>query len=207
MSPMPSTIYWVIDMYINWRLREIDIKIVYYGPPCSGKTTNLEQIHDRMAGRNKDKLVSLKTQEDRTLFFDFLPLEIGEYNGLKPRLNLYTVPGQSIYVSTRHLVLEEVDGIVFVADSQHGQLYENIQAMQEMRGHLDALGYHQKTVPLVLQFNKRDLPGISPISMLRQQLAPSNGTPYCEAVATEGMGVISTLKQIVTLVFKRVSAT
>ena len=207
MSPMPSTSYLVIDMYINWRLREIDIKIVYYGPPCSGKTTNLEQIYDRMAGRKKNKLVSLKTQEDRTLFFDFLPLEIGEYNGLKPRLNLYTVPGQSIYVSTRHLVLEDVDGIVFVADSQHGQLYENIQAMQEMRGHLDALGYQPKIVPLVLQFNKRDLPGISPISMLHQELAQSNGTPYCEAVATQGIGVISTLKQIVTLVFKMMSDT
>ena len=194
-------------MYINWRLREIDIKIVYYGPPCSGKTTNLEQIYDRMAGRKKNKLVSLKTQEDRTLFFDFLPLEIGEYNGLKPRLNLYTVPGQSMYISTRHLVLEEVDGIVFVADSQHGKLYENVRAMQEMREHLNALGYHPTTVPLVLQFNKRDLPEISPVSMLRQQLAQSNGTLYSEAVATQGIGVISTLKQIVTLVFKRVSDT
>ena len=160
-----------------------------------------------MVGRNKNKLVSLKTQEDRTLFFDFLPLEIGEYNGLKPRLNLYTVPGQSMYISTRHLVLEEVDGIVFVADSQHGKLYENIRAMQEMREHLNALGYHPTTVPLVLQFNKRDLPEISPVSMLRQQLAQSNGTLYSEAVATQGIGVISTLKQIVTLVFKRVSDT
>jgi signal recognition particle receptor subunit beta len=191
-------------MYINWKLREVDIKIVYYGPPCSGKTTNLEQIHHRIAGKLKSTLISLKTYEDRTLFFDFLPLEIGECKGLKPRLNLYTVPGQSIYVSTRRLVLEEVDGIVFVANSQHSQLYENIQAMQEMREHLNALGYHPKTIPLILQFNKRDLPNLSSVAVMNQHLAPSNGTPYCEAVAIQGIGVIATLKQIINLVLAKV---
>jgi signal recognition particle receptor subunit beta len=191
-------------MYVNWRLREIDIKIVYYGPPCSGKTTNLEQIHARVPVRNQSKLVSLKTHEDRTLFFDFLPLEIGECKGLKPRLNLYTVPGQSMYVSTRHLVLEEVDGIVFVADSQHDQLDENIRAMQEMKEHLYTLGYHATAIPLVLQFNKRDLLCTSSVAMLHEHLAQSNGTPYCEAVAIQGIGVITTLKQIVNLVLTKV---
>jgi len=192
-------------MYINWRFREIDIKIVYYGPPCSGKTTNLEQIHSSMTTQSQSKLVSLKTHEDRTLFFDFLPLELGDCNGLKPRLNLYTVPGQSMYASTRHLVLEDVDVIVFVADSRHDLLDENIQAMHEMKEHLNTLGYHAKAIPLVLQFNKRDLPYISSVAVLHQHLAQSNGTPYCEAVATQGMGVISTLKQIVTIVLKTAS--
>ena len=203
-SEGPSTICSMIEMYINWKLREIDIKIVYYGPPCSGKTTNLEKIHARMPVRNQSKLVSLKTHEDRTLFFDFLPLEIGECKGLKPRFNLYTVPGQSMYISTRHLVLEEVDGIVFVADSQHDQLCENIRAMQEMKGHLNALGYHPGTIPLVLQFNKRDLPDLSSVEKLHQNLAQSNGTPYCEAVAIQGIGVISTLKEIINLVLSKV---
>lgn len=189
-------------MYINWRLREIDIKIVYYGPPCSGKTTNLEQIHAKLAGQ-QSKLISLKTQGDRTLLFDFLPLEIGECKGLKPRLNLYTVPGQSIYVSTRRLVLEEVDGIVFVADSQRSRLQENIQAMHEMGRHLRSFGYCPQAIPLVLQFNKRDLPDLSPVATLQQHLAPSNDIPYCEAVATQGIGITATLKQIVNLVLTK----
>ncbi len=191
-------------MYINWKLRELDIKIVYYGPPCSGKTTNLEQIHARVAGKQQAKLVSLKTQGDRTLFFDFLPLEIGECKGLKPRINLYTVPGQSIYTSTRRVVLEEVDGLVFVADSQRSRLYENVQAMHEMKEHLRALGYRPQDVPLVLQFNKRDLSYLSSVTTLQYRLAPSNNIPYFEAAATQGTGIIATLKQIVNLVLAKV---
>ncbi|MCK4452319.1 MAG: GTPase domain-containing protein [Anaerolineae bacterium] len=191
-------------MYINWKLRELDIKIVYYGPPCSGKTTNLEQIHARVAGKQQAKLVSLKTQGDRTLFFDFLPLEIGECKGLKPRINLYTVPGQGIYTSTRRVVLEEVDGLVFVADSQRSRLYENVQAMHEMKEHLRALGYRPQDVPLVLQFNKRDLSYLSSVTTLQYRLAPSNNIPYFEAAATQGTGIIATLKQIVNLVLAKV---
>ena len=191
-------------MYINWKLRELDIKIVYYGPPCSGKTTNLEQIHARVAGKQQAKLVSLKTQGDRTLFFDFLPLEIGECKGLKPRINLYTVPGQSIYTSTRRVVLEEVDGLVFVADSQRSRLYENVQAMHVMKEHLRALGYRPQDVPLVLQFNKRDLSYLSSVTTLQYRLAPSNNIPYFEAAATQGTGIIATLKQIVNLVLAKV---
>jgi len=191
-------------MYINWKLRELDIKIVYYGPPRSGKTTNLEQIHARVAGKQQAKLISLKTQGDRTLFFDFLPLEIGECKGLKPRINLYTVPGQSIYTSTRRVVLEEVDGLVFVADSQRSRLYENVQAMHEMKEHLRALGYRPQDVPLILQFNKQDLPYLSSVTTLQYRLAPSNNIPYFEAAATQGTGVIATLKQIVNLVLAKV---
>ncbi|MDY7042072.1 MAG: ADP-ribosylation factor-like protein, partial [Chloroflexota bacterium] len=150
------------------------------------------------------KLVSLKTQGDRTLFFDFLPLEIGECKGLKPRLNLYTVPGQSIYASTRRLVLEDVDGLVFVADSQRTRLHENIHALHEMGKHLRSLGYNSQSIPFVLQFNKRDLPDSVSVGALRQHLAPSNGVFCYESIATEGVGVIATLKQIVNLVFAKV---
>ena len=191
-------------MYINWRLREIDIKVVYYGPPCSGKTTNLEQIYARVAGPQQTELVSLKTDEARTIFFDFLPLEIGDCKSLKPRFNLYTVPGQSMYASTRRLVLEEVDGIVFVADSQHSRLHENVQAIHEMSKHLVALGYRPQTIPLVLQFNKRDLSPLSSVAMLRHRLAPSNNIPCFEAVATQGIGVAPTLKEIINLVLTKV---
>jgi hypothetical protein len=187
-------------MHINWREQEIDIKIVYYGPPLSGKTTNLEQIHARMAGPKRSELVSLKTQEDRTLFFDFLPLDIGQIGPLKPRFNLYTVPGQSVYRATRRLILEDVDGIVLVADSQRSRLADNERSLREMKRHLHALGYHWYKVPLVLQYNKRDLSDLSPESTLQRYLNPDNALPYFCSVATEGVGVIPTLKHIVNLV-------
>ncbi len=187
-------------MHINWKLREIDIKVVYYGPPLSGKTTNLEQVHARMAGPRRSELVSLKTAEDRTLFFDFLPLEIGQIGGLKPRFNLYTVPGQSLYRATRRLILEEVDGIVFVADSQETRLADNERSLREMKRHLHALGYRWFDVPLVLQYNKRDVPDRIPEVVLQRRLNPDSSLPHFNSVATQGTGVIETLKQIINMV-------
>jgi hypothetical protein len=187
-------------MHINWREREIDIKIVYYGPPLSGKTTNLEQIHARMAGPQQSELVSLKTQEDRTLFFDFLPLDIGRIGHLKPRFNLYTVPGQSVYRATRRLILEDVDGIVLVADSQRSRLADNERSFREMKRHLHSLGYQWYQVPLVLQYNKRDVPDLLPESTLQRYLNPDGALPHFCSVAIDGVGVIETLKHIVNLV-------
>jgi hypothetical protein len=187
-------------MHVNWKLREIDLKIVYYGPPLSGKTTNLEQIHQRMAGRKRSELVSLKTQEDRTLFFDFLPLEIGKVGGFSPRFNLYTVPGQSLYRATRRLILEDVDGVVFVADSQRSRMADNVRSFQEMKRHLQALGFRWFEVPLVMQYNKRDLPGVASERMLRRRLNPDGTLPEFGSIALHGKGVTETLKQIINMV-------
>jgi hypothetical protein len=187
-------------MQLNWKLREIDIKIVYYGPPLSGKTTNLEQIHRRMPQTKQSEIVSLKTQEDRTLYFDFLPLEVGEIGGFKPRFNLYTVPGQSLYRATRRLILEDVDGIVFVADSQRARLRDNARSLQEMKRHLHALGYRWFDIPLVLQYNKRDLPNTLGSQILGRYLNPDEALQSFESVALRGEGVTETLKAIVNLV-------
>ena len=186
-------------MFINWRLRELHLKIVYYGPAVSGKTTNLQYIYDKTDPRIRSEMVSLKTRGDRTLYFDFLRLELGKVAGLKPRFNLYTVPGQVYYSSTRKLVLQGVDGVVFVADSQTHRLEENVESMQEMRENLRELGYDPSAVPLVLQCNKRDLPDIVPVSLLHQRLG-LNGVPCFESVAIQGIGVFDTLKAIINLV-------
>ncbi len=186
-------------MFINWRLRELHLKIVYYGPAVSGKTTNLQYIYDKTDPRIRSEMVSLKTRGDRTLYFDFLRLELGKVAGLKPRFNLYTVPGQVYYSGTRKLVLQGVDGVVFVADSQTHRLEENVESMQEMRENLRELGYDPSAVPLVLQCNKRDLPDIVPVSLLHQQLG-LNGVPCFESVAIQGIGVFDTLKAIINLV-------
>jgi hypothetical protein len=185
---------------LNWKLREIDIKIVYYGPPLSGKTTNLEQIHQRMPKTRQSEIVSLKTQEDRTLYFDFLPLEVGEIGGFKPRFNLYTVPGQSLYRATRRLILEDVDGIVFVADSQRSRLRDNARSLQEMKRHLQSLGYRWFDIPLILQYNKRDLPNTLGQQTLDRYLNPDDSLPSFESVAITGRGVTETLKAIINLV-------
>lgn len=191
-------------MYVNWKQREIDLKVVYYGPPLSGKTTNLEKVHERMVGPRRSKLISLKTEGDRTLFFDFLPLELGEIAGLTPRINLYTVPGQSLYRDTRRLILEEVDGIVFVADSQQKRLADNERSLQEMKRHLNALGFRWFDVPLVLQYNKRDLADLSSVAMLQRRLNPDGSLPHYTSAALEGEGVIETLKHIINLVLVQV---
>jgi len=186
-------------MFINWKLRELNLKIVYYGPALSGKTTNLQYIHARTNPQLRSELVSLKTREDRTIFFDFLQLELGQIKGLKPKFNLYTVPGQVMYEATRKLVLQGADGIVFVADSQMSRLADNIQAFKTMHRHLQDLGLGPQRVPCVVQFNKRDLPNVAPVPVLKRLFVP-NGTPWFESVATDGAGVFETLKATINLV-------
>ncbi len=186
-------------MFINPKRREINIKIVYYGPALSGKTTNLIQIHSRVDPNMRGDLVSLKTREDRTIFFDFLQLELGRIQGLKPRFNLYTVPGQVRYVASRKLVLQGADGVVFVADSQADLRRSNILAMRSLRLNLRELGYDPAEFPMVVQFNKRDLPNIVPEALLSADLG-RNGAPCLASIATEGVGVFDTLKAIIRLV-------
>jgi signal recognition particle receptor subunit beta len=189
-------------MFINWKLREINLKIVYYGPALGGKTTNLRYIHAKTNPDIRGELVSLQTQGDRTIYFDFLQLELGQIAGLKPRFNLYTVPGQVFYVGSRKLVLQGADGLVFVADSQWERLQANIEMMRGMRNNLRELGYDLRSMPLVLQCNKRDLQNIAPVSMMQHQLG-CNGTPCFASIATEGKGVFDTLKAIINLVVNR----
>ncbi len=186
-------------MFINWRLRELNLKIVYYGPALSGKTTNLQYIYAKTAPNIRSDIVSLKTRGDRTLYFDFLQLELGQVAGLKPRFNLYTVPGQTYYTGTRKLVLQGVDGIVFVADSQRQREKENVESVQEMWEHLDAFGHTAETMPLVLQCNKQDLPNVLPATLLHQRLG-LDGVPRFGSVAIQGVGVFDTLKAIINLV-------
>jgi len=186
-------------MFINWKLREINLKIVYYGPALSGKTTNLQYIHTKTNPKIRGDLVSLKTRGDRTLYFDFLQLELGQIAGLKPRFNLYTVPGQAYYVGSRKLVLQGADGVVFVADSQTERLEANVEAAHDMAENLRVLGFDPQAMPLVLQCNKRDLPDIAPVPLMQRQFGFAN-TPCLESVATQGNGVFDTLKTIINLV-------
>jgi signal recognition particle receptor subunit beta len=190
-------------MFINWKLREINLKIVYYGPPLSGKTTNLEYIHSKLKPEMRGELISLKTKEDRTIFFDFLQLEIGEIKNLKPKFNLYTVPGQAIYTASRKLVLQGVDGLVFVANSPWDQMQENIKSMHSMKENLRQLGYDLGRIPMLIQFNKRDLPDRVPINILAARLG-CNGVAHIESVAVRGIGVFETLKMIINTVVTRV---
>lgn len=186
-------------MFVNPRRQEISIKIVYYGPAMSGKTTNLIQIHSRVDPNVRGDLVSLKTREDRTIFFDFLQLELGRIEGLKPRISLYTVPGQVRYVASRKLVLRGADGVVFVADSQFNKRRSNIHCMRNLEQNLRDLRHNPATFPMVLQLNKRDLSDVVPEALLRADLG-RNGAPCLSSVATEGTGVFDTLKMIMRLV-------
>ena len=186
-------------MFINWKLREINLKIVYYGPALSGKTANLQYIHAKTNPHLRGDLVSLKTRGDRTLYFDFLQLELGQIAGLKPRFNLYTVPGQVYYTNSRRLVLQGADGVVFVADSQRRRLEENVEAVRDMEKNLHALGHDPHAIPLVLQCNKRDLPNIASVPLIRHQLS-LNGATCFESVAIQGTGVFDTLKAVINLV-------
>lgn len=186
-------------MFINWKLRELNLKIVYYGPALSGKTSNLQFIHTRTNPNLRGDLVSLKTREDRTIFFDFLQLELGQVKGLKPKFNLYTVPGQVLYEASRKLVLQGADGVVFVADSQMSRLADDIQSFKDMHRHLDELGLNSQRTPCVIQFNKRDLSSLAPVPVLKRLFA-KNGTPWFESVATDGTGVFETLKATINLV-------
>ena len=186
-------------MFINPKRREIEIKIVYYGPPLSGKTTNLVHIHSNTDPRIRGELVSLKTREDRTIFFDLLQLELGQIGGMRPRFNLYTVPGQDRHAASRKLVLPGIDGVVFVADSQPHMRRSNIAAMHGLEQNLLELGIEPSNFPLVLQLNKRDVSEAVPEVLLRTDLG-CNGAPCFSSVADQGVGVFDTLKAIIKLV-------
>ena len=194
------------SMFINWKLREINLKIVYYGPSLSGKTSSLQYIHSRTHPDRRGELISLKTREDRTLYFDYMQFQMGEISGLKPRFNIYTVPGQVYYRGTRKLVLKGVDGIVFVADSQAKRLDENVEAIKDLHEDLQELGFVPAEIPLILQCNKRDLPDIMPVPVLKEQLG-LNGVPTFESVATDGVGVLDGLKSIVNQVVAKARGT
>jgi len=185
--------------FINYSSREINCKIVFYGPGLCGKTTNLQWIYKKTNPDSKGKMISLATETERTLFFDFLPLALGEIRGFKTRFHLYTVPGQVFYDASRKLILKGVDGIVFVADSQIERMEANIESIENLRLNLAEQGYNLDAIPLIIQYNKRDLPNIVPTEEMRKALNPRN-VPDFEAVASEGTGVFDTLKAIAKLV-------
>ena len=181
--------------FINYSSREINCKIVYYGPGLCGKTTNLQYIFDSTAPQARGKLISLATETDRTLFFDFMPLELGTVRGFKTRFHLYTVPGQVFYDASRKLILKGVDGVVFVADSQEERMDANIESLYNLEENLQSQGYDLMKLPYVLQLNKRDLPNIVPATDIAAELQ-KKGEPIVEAVASTGVGVFDTLKAV-----------
>ena len=181
--------------FINFAAREINCKIVYYGAGLGGKTTNLQVIYQKTAEQQKGKMISLATETERTLFFDFLPLDLGNVRGFKTRIHLYTVPGQVFYDASRKLILRGVDGIVFVADSQEQRMDANVEALDNLMSNLKEHGYDFNKIPYVLQLNKRDLPNALPVDKLKEQLV-KKGEPVFEAVAYQGTGVFETLKEI-----------
>jgi len=185
--------------FINYAAREINCKIVYYGPGLGGKTTNVQYVYERTRAEAKGKLISLATETDRTLFFDFLPIELGTIRGFRTRFHLYTVPGQVFYDASRKLILKGVDGVVFVADSQEMRMDANIESVNNLRLNLGDNGYDIDSVPYALQLNKRDLPTAVPVERLVKALRVRD-EPVFEAVATQGTGVFDTLKSIVKLV-------
>ncbi len=185
--------------FINYSSREINCKIVYYGPGLGGKTTNLNFIYGRIKPDAKGKMISLATETERTLFFDFLPLSLGDIKGFKTRFHLYTVPGQIFYDASRKLILKGVDGIVFVADSQMERLDANLESYDNMKDNLDEQGYDLAKIPYVMQYNKRDLPNVVPVKELKDMLN-GNGALDFESIASEGVGVFETLKSVVKLV-------
>ena len=185
--------------FINYASREINCKIVYYGPGLCGKTTNLQYIYDKTNPAAKGKLISLATETDRTLFFDFLPLELGTVRGFKTRFHLYTVPGQVFYDASRKLILKGVDGVIFVADIQVERMDANVEAVENLQINLKSQGYDLMNIPYVLQLNKRDLPNVESVEELRRLLVKKN-EPVIEAVASKGPGVFETLKAVAKLV-------
>jgi len=173
--------------FINFAAREINCKIVYYGAGLGGKTTNLQQIFDKTNEKQKGKMISLATETDRTLFFDFLPLDLGTVRGFKTRFHLYTVPGQVFYDASRKLILRGVDGVVFVADSQPERMDANVEALENLQENLKEHGYDFTKIPYVLQLNKRDLPNVLPVEELKKELVKKNEAVF-EAVAFQGSG-------------------
>ena len=192
--------------FINYASREINCKLVYYGPGLGGKTTNLQYIYAKTNPNSKGKLISLATETDRTLFFDFLPLELGTIRGFRTRFHLYTVPGQVFYDASRKLILKGVDGVIFVADSQNERMDANVEAIENLQGNLKAQGYDLMTIPYVLQLNKRDLPNVAPTDEM-VQLLRKKGEPVLEAVASKGVGVFETLKAVAKLVLQELTKT
>jgi mutual gliding-motility protein MglA len=181
--------------FINYVAREINCKIVYYGPGLGGKTTNLQYIYQITSPENKGKMISLATETERTLFFDFLPIDLGQIRGFRARFHLYTVPGQIFYDSSRKLILKGVDGVVFVADSQEERIDANLESISNLAQNLKEQGYDLHRIPYVLQLNKRDLTGALPMEELKQQLLIKD-EPVFEAVATRGIGVLTALKAV-----------
>ena len=185
--------------FINYSNREINCKIVYYGPGLCGKTTNLQFVYKKTSPKAKGKMISLATETERTLFFDFLPLALGEIRGFKTRFHLYTVPGQVFYDASRKLILKGVDGLVFVADSQKDRIDANLESLENLKINLKEQGYNLEDLPFVVQYNKRDLPNVSSVDDLRKLLNP-RGVPDFEAIASSGEGVFETLKSVAKLV-------
>ena len=181
--------------FVNYHTKEINCKIVYYGPGLGGKTTNIQYIFQKTSSQSKGQMITLNTENERTLFFDFLPLDLGEIRGFKTRFHLYTVPGQVFYEASRKLILRGVDGLVFVADSQVERMEANIESYQGLERNLTDQGYDVSKVPMVMQWNKRDLPNIVPVEDLQFQLNKRK-FPAFEAVATNGQGVFDTLKMV-----------
>ena len=192
--------------FINYASREINCKIVYYGPGLCGKTTNLQYIYDKTNPGAKGKLISLATETDRTLFFDFLPLELGTVRGFKTRFHLYTVPGQVFYDASRKLILKGVDGVIFVADSQVERMDANVEAIDNLQTNLKSQGYDLMNIPYVLQLNKRDLPNVESVEEMKRLLIKKN-EPVIEAVASKGPGVSETLKAVAKLVLADLTKT
>jgi signal recognition particle receptor subunit beta len=185
--------------FVNYVTKEVNCKIVYYGPGLGGKTTNIQYVYQKTSGDSKGNIISLNTENERTLFFDFLPLDLGEIRGFKTRFHLYTVPGQVFYEASRKLILRGVDGVVFVADSQVERMEANIESLKSLEKNLVDQGYDIEKVPLVFQWNKRDLPNITSIKDLKEALNKRN-LPEFEACAVKGPGVFDTLKAISKLV-------
>ena len=185
--------------FINFPAREINCKLVYYGPGLGGKTANLQWIYDHTGSNQKGKMISLATETDRTLFFDFLPIDLGTVRGFKTRLHLYTVPGQVFYEASRKLILKGADGVVFVADSQEERMDANLETLENLQEHLKEHGLSFEKIPYVMQLNKRDLPDILPVEELKEKLRRKE-EPVLEAVAVNGLGVFETLRDLAKLV-------
>lgn len=189
--------------FVNYHTKEINCKIVYYGPGLGGKTTNIQYVYQKTSGDAKGKIISLNTENERTLFFDFLPLELGEIRGFKTRFHLYTVPGQVFYESSRKLILRGVDGIVFVADSQVEKMEANRESLESLKRNLIEQGCDIQKIPLVMQWNKRDLPNVTSIEELERNLNLWK-SPSFQAIALKGNGVFETLKTISKLVLMNI---
>jgi len=189
---------------INYSTREINCKIVYYGPGLGGKTTNVQYVYSRVSPETKGRLVSLATEMDRTLFFDFLPLDLGPIKGFRTRFHLYTVPGQVYYDASRRLILRGVDGIIFVADSLISRFEANVESLYNLHENLAEHDLKLENVPFALQYNKRDLKEIIPVADLQDELNPQ-GYPAFEAIATQGVGVFDTLKSVSKMVLRKLA--